>query len=587
MTTTTVTIDVPPPCDAVPAVDGDAALVADFAEDMLATATNLDDFDTFTHDSETLEGWTGSAAQAYRSHTRAAGTDGHAISTAVRQVARSADVFAEELTALGRRRDDLVEARAAYHASRAGLLHDITMAQATGRDEIADLQDRSRTLATRLATLIADVEQLLTDVTTAEQAMIDAFSAYGSLAQARAAVSGQADLADAALLRAGSPTSGAAPEEVARWWAGLSEDEQFAVLAAHPEVLGGTDGIPARVRDRANRVLLSTDLEALELRESRGDLPYQDRAALENARAAQTALAAGALDTDPITGEPLIPLLHLYDPRSFGGDGRVAITFGDPDTADHVSVMVPGMTSRGTSAEENTEYAYSIYESARFSNPGASVASVMWIGYDAPSDGDVLTVARETRAKEGGEMLSTYVDGLRASREGSPAHLTVIGHSYGSTTTAHSATGPGLSANDVVLVGSPGAGGGVSHADELEVDRVWAGNNTRDLVAGLADNGWVGGNTFGGVGMGNNVTEDTFGATRFEAESITRNSLWKNTGDHVKYFHQDTESIYNIGHIVAGNGDAVQIAEHSYDPWWGPPIDPEASREPQQWERTR
>jgi pimeloyl-ACP methyl ester carboxylesterase len=578
----TVTIDVPPALEQIPEVAGDLAAVAGFAEDLLASAVNLDDFDTFAHDSATLDGWTGTAAEAYGGHVRAAGADAQALGVALRQVARAADDHAEALTDLKRRRGELVDARASYHSGREDLLADIRDAGEVDDAAVAELRDRASTLVTRLDGLRGDVDGLVRDLGTAEQAMLDAFAAYSTVAQARAAVSGQIDLADDALGRSGSPASGGTPEQVAAWWASLSEDEQLAVLAARPELIGGADGIPATARDRANRLLLETDLEALELREQRGEQLYGDRQALENARAAESALAEGAQRVDPVTGDPLVPLLHLYDSTAFGGDGKVAIAFGDPDTADHVSVMVPGLTSRGTEAGGNAEAAYNIYESARLSDPRSSVSSIMWIGYDAPSDWDSATVATEGRAEEGGELLSRYIDGLRASREGEPAHLTVIGHSYGSTTTAHGATDHGLAADDIVLVGSPGAGGGVEHASELGVgaDHVWAGNNSRDLVAALADDGWVGGWMLGGAGLGNDIVEDDFGANRFQAESTTRADVLRNFDDHTKYFEPETESLYNIGQIVVGDYDEVLRAEHSYDPWYDSVQDPEASRTP-------
>jgi hypothetical protein len=586
---TTVTIDIPAAVDAVPAVQGDPAVVAAFAQDLLASAVNLDDLDTFALDASTLDGWSGAAATAYGRHVRAAGADAQAMGVALRQVARAADDHADALTDLLRRRADLVEARSSYHEAREDLDADIRSAGEVDDAAVAELQARAASLATRRDGVVADVDALVRDLATAERAMLDAFSAYSTLAQARAAVSGQIDLADDALGRPGSPAQGGSPEQVAAWWRSLTEEEQYAVLAARPELIGNTDGIPALARDQANRLLLETDLQAMELREQRGEQLFGDYQALDNARAAQAALDEGAQRVDPVTGEPLVPLLHLYDATAFGGDGKVAIAFGDPDTADHVSVMVPGLTSRGTEAGGNADAAYNIYESARLSDPYSTASSIMWIGYDAPSDWDSATVGTEGRAEEGGELLSRYIDGLRASREGSPAHLTVIGHSYGSTTTAHGATDHGLAADDIVLVGSPGAGGGVEHASELGVgaDHVWAGNNSRDLVAALADDGWAGGWMLGGAGLGNDIVEDDFGANRFQAESTTRADVMRNFGDHTKYFDPDTESLYNIGQIVVGDYDEVLGAEHSYDPWYDGPVDPEATRDPRSFDNRR
>ena len=580
-----VSLSVPPRARAVPEVDGDPTAVEAFAQDLLATAVNLDDFDTFTSDAATIDGWTGTAAVAYRARVRGAGTDAYVIATAVRQVARAADVLADELARLRKLRIDLEEDRNAYHAARADLQEDIRAARLLDDPPIAELTDRVRYLFMSYGSLNHGLDRLEREAAAAEQAMLDVLAAYDTLAKARAATGGRADLAADALGRPGSPTSGADPQAVADWWASLTEDERYAVLVAHPEIIGNADGIPAAVRDDANRLMLETDLESLELRARRDELLPGDQQALDNARAAQAALRDGATKVDPVTGEPLVPLLHLYDSRAFGGDGKVAISFGNPDTADHVSILVPGLWSDGVEAEQYTTKAYNVYEHARLVDPDSSVASIMWIGYDAPNDWfkDVGRVAFEGAATDGGELLARYVDGLRATDTGAQAHLTVVGHSYGSTTTAHAASDVGLAVDDIVLVGSPGAGGGVDHASDLGVgaDHVWAGNNSRDPVAALADQGWVGLGTVFGAGLGNSITEDEFGANRFRAESTTRNDWVRNFDDHVKYFDQGSESLYNIAHIVVGEYDGVAGAEHTYDPLVLPPQDPEASRTPE------
>jgi hypothetical protein len=200
---TAATIAVPPQCAAVPTVDGDPAVVASCATDLLATAVNLDDFDTFTHDDATLRGWSGRAADAYRSYTRSTGADGHAVSNAVRQVARAADAFAEDLADLLRRRSDLVEVRGAYHSARAQLLADVEVSSDVDVAAVDELADRAASLSSRLTTLQGDLDAMVRDVAAVERAMLDAFTAYGSLATARAAVSGQLDIADAALERPG------------------------------------------------------------------------------------------------------------------------------------------------------------------------------------------------------------------------------------------------------------------------------------------------------------------------------------------------------------------------------------------------
>ncbi|WP_263121003.1 hypothetical protein [Cellulomonas sp. RIT-PI-Y] len=64
------------------------------------------------------------------------------------------------------------------------------------------------------------------------------------------------------------------------------------------------------------------------------------------------------------------------------------------------------MNSRAGSIEQYTEDAWNVYESARLSDPGRTVAPLARIGYDAPSDRDLATVAIERRATDGGALLS-------------------------------------------------------------------------------------------------------------------------------------------------------------------------------------
>jgi pimeloyl-ACP methyl ester carboxylesterase len=158
--------------------------------------------------------------------------------------------------------------------------------------------------------------------------------------------------------------------------------------------------------------------------------------------------------------------------------------------------------------------------------------------------------------------------------------MTVIGHSYGSTTTGHAATDHGLDVDDIVLVGSPGPGDDAKNAGDLGVgeDHVWVGTNSSDPVAMLGDMGWVNGGNVD-LGLGNDPAEDSFGANRFQAEATDR-SGWVSMGDHSKYWDHNSESLSNISHIVTGDYDQVQEAEHKYDPWYAEPQDPEADRDP-------
>ncbi|MGQ0773623.1 MAG: hypothetical protein ACT4NY_04250 [Pseudonocardiales bacterium] len=53
------------------------------------------------------------------------------------------------------------------------------------------------------------------------------------------------------------PPQDGTPQQVADWWAALSESERAILAASRPELLGNLDGIPAQVRDAANRARLT------------------------------------------------------------------------------------------------------------------------------------------------------------------------------------------------------------------------------------------------------------------------------------------------------------------------------------------
>lgn len=533
------------------------------------------------------------------------------MSSSLRAVARAADTYGIELERLHGVWDTLDGVRRSFNEQVQAL------AAGIAGDWSPDLvQVVSAELFAARSAFLGDVTTLASDVGANDMAMRTAVGANRSLEWASSGFGHYSeDPADEAMTRPGAPGPSSTPEDVARWWEGLSEDERFAVTAANPEIIGSADGLPAEARDQANRSLLASDLATWEMRKAQGRLSPEEDTALGHANAASAALEN--IVVDPVTGERVTPLLHVYDPLAFGGDGAVAISYGNPDTADNVAALVPGTTIKGSDiagfgAEHPgyADFAENIYSSARVADPTASVAAIVWIGYDTPEFDE--TVATEDMAKAGGDRLADYMEGLDAARTGEPAHTTVIGHSYGSTTVGHAATtsGQGLEVEEIVFVGSPGVGSGVDHAEDLGGARVWAGNASRDLVARLADNGWWNSDSAGDfasgggagplvveeidLGMGDDVGDEDFGALRFEAEAVDRadsteapdhhlTGAFEGTSldDHSKYFIDGSESLTNIGRIVAGKPDDVELAGHTYDPLLDGVQDPEFDRQPE------
>jgi Alpha/beta hydrolase len=378
-----------------------------------------------------------------------------------------------------------------------------------------------------------------------------------------------------ALLRAlEDMPAGNDPEPFCRWWGSLTLAQRVGLMAAQPERLGNTDGLPAEVRDEANRLVMADDLEQLEAKEADGTLTDEEERALANIRKVIENLEAREAHIDPVTGAHTPVQLYIYEPYAYDGDGRIAIATGNLDEANHVAVLVPGM---GTDVQNmRAGRSLNVYDESRWAS-GDSVAVLDWVGFDTPSgtgpdNPDIIGVLDRDMARAGAERLAEDVAGLRASRDGDdPAHLTVIGNSYGSTTAGIAAGEFDLDADDLVLTGSPGVPAGDAGDLSTGHDHTWVGSASRDFVTSLGRTGWedptgVIADAIPGVELlGNDPAEDTFGANRFQAEDPARGDDW-NVEDHSRYYDQNTESLYNIAAIAAGQYDDVQGAEHRYDP---------------------
>ncbi len=584
-------VRLPPRPQPLPVLEADPGLIRTYGEQMLAASAQVDDLGTFVAGAARIDDWYGQGGTAYAVAIRPLGRQADAMSLALRGVGQRVLGHADEMHHLLERHDDLAERRVA-------ILRDLEWLRAEAASvteaDVASVQAEADLAAARGQDWETDRTRWSVQVAAEEAEMMRAFARVLTLRQVTRHYDGTADPADDAV--AGKPPPGSDPEAVHGWWISLTRAQRRAIIGATPGAIGNLDGIPASVRDLANTIRLDRDLAALGERERAGVLTDDEHRLLDNVRAADEARHTIEDSRDPVTGDPVETSVYVYDPGAFGGDGGVAIAAGDPDTADNVAVTVPGFGTDASNAGYLADRTVDMYEAARTLDPDATNATMFWIGYDAPdnmpfthdSDGDAAGVLREGFATAGGRRLSDLIDGMRAGRHGDAAHLAVVGHSYGSTTVGHGAYDHGLAADDIVVVGSPGLGSDVDSADDLGVDpsHVWAGANSHDPVAYVADDGALNGSAVNGSGLGNDPVEDDFGAHRFEAESTTRDDQLEvgghqfSIGDHTKYFDHDTESLHNITEVVNGNYEAVQGAGHVHDPIFGGPHDPEVSRIP-------
>ena len=548
--------------------------------DVRAAASAVSDVSEWARSNGAPADFSGDAAEAAdHAVTRFAG-DTDAVSAALERGALAIDEF---LTQMQQRRTEhaaLMERRQDLNGERDALLQRIESAT---EDQVEVLQSEASALRGRFDSYHHDLQTWRDRVESDEDAAIRALAAVDELAEGLAAAqaSGRADTAALAaeLRRLGTDT-----DAVNAWWSGLSETERNALLISDPDLVGNTNGIPTGDRDEGNRSSVQRDIEyLLGLQASGQDLSASDQRWLENAQAIETATAQASLP--PYAGLDVDAFVVAYQPHAFGGDGIAAVAYGDPDTADHTAVYVPGIMQDGTYIDENGAQALNLYEET-VNSMGAedpprvgSVSTIAWIGYDSPnfnpesmpwglpeSVGDVSHTVTEANAQDGGIRLSQFVDGLNSTHEsGNQPHLTVIGHSYGSTTSSYAAAG-GMDADSLVLIGSPGASEGVTHASGLNMPagQVFVGAADNDPVSWLGGrDGLLPGSWDDSLGLGEDPAQSDFGAHNFAVDNgqefhgpggLVSTGFMQN---HVSYFDDNNPALANMADVVSGNSDDV------------------------------
>ncbi|MFC0843386.1 alpha/beta hydrolase [Streptomyces noboritoensis] len=400
------------------------------------------------------------------------------------------------------------------------------------------------------------------------------------------------------------PTGGT-PADHHDWWTHLSASQRDEYLAACPDILGNLDGIPAAVRDEANRDNLHLLIGRLS-----GEDNAAARAKLDGLRSIDTQLRAA-----PEPGVPPMYLLGIGEE----GNGRAIVSYGNPDTAKNVSAYVPGL---GTTldkhfAESDVKRARETALGARLADPDNPTASIVWLGYDAPQFeaekfldlnklAENFAVMGDHDAKVGASAYNQFMAGISTTHETGDPHVTAIGHSYGSLTVGLAAQQHGgiPGADDIILVGSPGTEAKTADALGVGRDHVYVGAAKNDIVTQLPSKAEVSGTTVGtllggpGLGgyLGHKIGEAVdgpdqlyfgtdpasreFGAKRFATGDgptlIDRGQLVASLMDgdmdglpspdvsaHSHYFDPevDSTSAKNIARIVAGKSSEITTQE--------------------------
>ncbi|MEW2067680.1 alpha/beta hydrolase [Streptomyces sp. NPDC007346] len=366
------------------------------------------------------------------------------------------------------------------------------------------------------------------------------------------------------------PPKDGSPKDNASWWRGLSPEEQSAWLSLRPDTVGALDGLPSPVRDEANRVVLMEEYARVQMKLdtipkppvpewtyiNAGGYPskvrtdewmewhnkYGDRyERLTKSRDGMESIQ-GRFDQ---TGEEGLPEAYLLG-FSTEGNGRAIVANGNPDTADHQAVYVPGTTSNLGSVGGDINRMTNVWRLADEEADGNSVSTITWLGYDAPQN-IVKDSPFSHYADDGAPAYNRFIDGLDASRTtDADPHRTAIGHSYGTTLIGSAARQGELNVDDVILAGSPGVQ--VSKAEHLDVPEghVWNQEADGDFVPDIGRWGH-GGTDWDGAWI--IPSDPIFGA----------NQMPTDTEGHSDYWKEGTDSLRHQALVVAGRGDEVEL----------------------------
>ncbi len=388
------------------------------------------------------------------------------------------------------------------------------------------------------------------------------------------------------------PSPDTSPGDVQRWWNSLSDEQKKQLIAQHPPLLGNLGGIPADVRDQVNVKVMDDDLNRVEntARQhgvsvdnvvndpGRYGLSADDISRYHNAQKTQEGLLHDlGIDTsqDHRRYSDISPqerlernlrptMLWAYDPTAFNGRGKAAIAIGNPDKSPNTAVIVPGTGSSVKDAwlSDGHNDARNLFDQSKTADPAHPTAMIAWMGYDTPESFTDPNIANPGLARAGGDLLAWDVNSLGVTHDaGVPQHVTVIGHSYGSTTVADAFANSHMKADDAVLLGCPGTDVATSAASfGLPPGHVFVGDASTDPVGWLGEAGpglpnainhSLGDLVGSSAGLGADPAHEGFGAVRFRAEVPGSEGL--TPADHSHYYAMGSESLRSITDIVSGH----------------------------------
>ncbi|CCQ14193.1 putative uncharacterized protein [Rhodococcus sp. AW25M09] len=491
-------------------------------------------------DEVVADGWVGPAADAAREAIRGVRSDLRGASAELLRVAtciaEASIDMASLLAALHAVEQDATEAR--FGVGSDGSVTDSVASYSVALADVwSTMRDRHR-LREELAERISQLVRMAT-------AFDDALARR--LADAKLPATFVASAVVASVPREATPAANSA------FWSALSPAARTRLIVEQPERIGNLDGLPARVRDSANRRVLAAERLRLraaetELRKELEDNVFGGIFIDADAGLQQTRMRLASLDAIESTLAQGARQLLVLDNSSYE-ETMAAVAVGDVDTATHVAVFVPGL---GSTVHGDLERYDGDIEGLKLAaqqllprGPAENVAAVTWMNYQAPQLGWNLldpdrSVVSGLAAQAGSGRLVPFLDGLDAARIDDP-HLSVLGHSYGSLTAA-SALQEGTGVDDFVALGSPGLGTPTVADLELPAGHVFVAEATGDVVADL-----------GAFGRDPGALD---GITLFSTDGSDGQS---SSIGHNDYLAEATTSRYNTALVVADRSEDAVI----------------------------
>lgn len=236
-------------------------------------------------------------------------------------------------------------------------------------------------------------------------------------------------------------------DRIAAQVAAMTPEQRERLVAAFPQRVGNTDGIPWEMRIAANR----RNIAAAVLAESGSDEGSRRR--IEFYRG-----LLGEVD-DPADGVRTTRKIVAFDP----GRASLVELNGDLATARSVAVLVPGVNTTIEGSAANTATA------RRFvTETGGDVAVITYLGGPFPQVHDpaaVLFDAADPRyALDMAPRLVAFTEDVDR-QVGDAVPVTVIGHSYGGSIVGTAET-LGLTSDRTLFLAAAGAGVGVDDAGD-------------------------------------------------------------------------------------------------------------------------